>query len=211
MSQQQIERVVLVGTGAVAEEIVEIFGPERFVACFTDPAFAGQVRVDLPVVTEMEQLQGIVTHFVLAFSGQTARARLRERLIAMGLHPALPLISPTAQISPSAVLARGAAIGHFVCVGARACIGSDSLIMHSASIAHDSNIGADVFCGQGVKISGHARVGERSILGANAVVARSVVIGPDVEIASGAVCFRDVPDGYSAIGNPARLIPSIAI
>lgn len=205
MNQGATERIVLIGTGAVAEEIVEIFGAARFVACFTEPAFASQVRVDLPLMMQIEQLGSIASHFILGFSGHEARERLRQQLMAMGLRPALPLISPMAQVSPSAILARGAMIGHFACIGARAIIGSDTLIMHSASIAHDSMISNDVFIGQGAKISGHARIGERSSLGANAVVARSVLIGANVNIASGAVCFRDIHDGYSAIGNPARL------
>jgi acetyltransferase EpsM len=201
---------VLIGTGAVAEEVVEIFGSECFVGCFTDPAYADQVRVDLPVLTDLDRLARVATHFVLAFSGHAARARLRTRLLALGLQRAAPLVSPHAQVSPSAHLSPGAMIGHFVCVGPRTQVGSDTLVMHTASIAHDSVVGADVFCGQGSKISGHARVGERSVLGANAVVGRGVSIGADVELASGAICFRDVADRYRAIGNPARLIaPSI--
>ncbi|WP_156116942.1 hypothetical protein [Massilia sp. 9096] len=206
MTRPSAQKIVLIGTGAVAEEVVEIFGNERFVGCFTDPAYAAQVRVDLPVLTDIERLAQVATHFVLAFSGHAARARLRNHLLALGLQRAAPLVSPHAQVSPSAQLAPGAMIGHFVCVGPRTRIGSDTLVMHTASIAHDSLVGADVFCGQGAKISGHARVGERSVLGANAVVARSVSIGADVELASGSVCFRNVDDRYRAIGNPARLI-----
>lgn len=203
---QADERIVLIGTGAVAEEVVEIFGPGRFIGCFTDAAYAAQARVDLPVFTDIDQLADTATHFVLAFSGHDARERMRIRLLAQGLQRASPLISPHAVVSPSAQLASGAMIGHFVCVGPRTHIGNDTLIMHTASIAHDSRVGPDVFCGQGAKIAGHAQVGARSALGANAVVGRSVSIGADVDIASGAVCFRDVPDRYQAIGNPARLI-----
>ena len=200
------ERIALIGTGAVAEEVVQIFGADRFVACFTDAAYAAGARVDIPIVTDIERLPGVATHFVLGFSGHAARDRLRDRLLALGLRRAAPLVAPMAQVSPSAVLAPGVMIGHFVCVGPRVEIGADTLVMHTASIAHDSHVGADVFCGQGAKISGHARVGARSALGANAVVGRGVAIGADVDIASGAVCFRDVADGYRAIGNPARLV-----
>lgn len=206
MTPLEPERIVLIGTGAVAEEVVEIVGRERFVACFTDPAYASQARVDLPLITDIGRLPAIATHFVLAFSGHDARERMRSRLLALGLQRAAPLLSPRAQVSPSAQLARGTLIGHFVCIGPRTQIGSDTLIMHTASIAHDSHVGADVFCGQGAKISGHARVGDRSVLGANAVVSRGIAVGMDVEIASGAVCFRDIADGYRAIGNPARLM-----
>lgn len=206
MTLQADERIVLIGTGAVAEEVVEMFGPGRFVAYFTDPAFAAQSRVDLPVCTDIETLADTATHFVLALSGHDARARMRARLLAHGLQWASPLISPHAVVSPSAQLARGAMIGHFVCVGPRTHIGSDTLIMRTASIAHGSHVGTDVFCGQGAKIAGHARVDERTALGANAVIGRSVSIGADVDIASGAARFRNVPDHYRAIGNPARLI-----
>ena len=50
-------------------------------------------------------------------------------------------------------------------------------------------IGDDVDVGAGAKILGPVRVGDRAAIGANAVV------------------LRDVPDGHTAVGVPARILP----
>jgi serine O-acetyltransferase len=52
------------------------------------------------------------------------------------------------------------------------------------------DIGDDVFIGAGARVLGGIRIGDRAIIGANAVV------------------IQDVPDGATAVGVPARIIPA---
>lgn len=101
MTPPPAQKIVLIGTGAVAEEVVEIFGSECFVGCFTDPAYATQVRVDLPAVTDIERLAQVATHFVLAFSGHATRARLRNHLLALSLQSAAPGCGANYELGPS--------------------------------------------------------------------------------------------------------------
>jgi acetyltransferase-like isoleucine patch superfamily enzyme len=49
-------------------------------------------------------------------------------------------------------------------------------------------------------------VGARARIGANAVVLAGVRVGADAVVAAGAVVSVDVPDGATAMGNPARLV-----
>ncbi|KUR78194.1 hypothetical protein AQZ49_07625 [Novosphingobium sp. FSW06-99] len=50
------------------------------------------------------------------------------------------------------------------------------------------------------------RIGNGSWIGAGAVILGGVTIGMGCVIGAGAVVNRDVPDGWLAAGNPARLI-----
>jgi acetyltransferase-like isoleucine patch superfamily enzyme len=49
-------------------------------------------------------------------------------------------------------------------------------------------------------------VGESSLIGANAVIKPGVIIGSNVTIGAGSVVLRDIPDGETWAGNPARKI-----
>jgi acetyltransferase-like isoleucine patch superfamily enzyme len=53
---------------------------------------------------------------------------------------------------------------------------------------------------------GEARVGERSWVGAGATLIQGISIGADVTVGAGAVVIRDVPDGQTVVGVPARSI-----
>jgi maltose O-acetyltransferase len=47
-------------------------------------------------------------------------------------------------------------------------------------------------------------VGARTLIGLGAVVLPGIVIGSDCIIGAGSVVVRDVPDGATVYGNPAR-------
>ena len=62
-------------------------------------------------------------------------------------------------------------------------------------------------------IVGHAKIGRVNIgnnvfIGAESIVLPGVTIGNDVIIGAGSVVTKDIPDGYVAVGNPARIIAS---
>ncbi|MFQ5409765.1 MAG: DapH/DapD/GlmU-related protein, partial [Anaerolineales bacterium] len=50
----------------------------------------------------------------------------------------------------------------------------------------------------------------RAIIGANATVLPGVVVGAGVLVGAGAVVTRDVPPGAVVVGNPARVIGTVA-
>lgn len=50
-------------------------------------------------------------------------------------------------------------------------------------------------------------VGDDVFIGANAVILGGVKIGDRARIAANALVLSDVPEGYTAIGNPAKMVP----
>ncbi|HQW86326.1 MAG TPA: serine acetyltransferase [Flavobacteriales bacterium] len=55
--------------------------------------------------------------------------------------------------------------------------------------------------------SASPRFGDRVDIGANAVIIGPITVGDDAAIGAGAVVVKDVPAGYIAVGNPARILP----
>jgi len=96
---------------------------------------------------------------------------------------------------------------------AGACLG----LAHDANgviLSKDVVIGDDCTIFQQVTIgtiNGDRRspvIGDRVFIGAGAKILGPVTIGNDAMIGANSVVIRDVPDGATAVGVPARVIPS---
>jgi maltose O-acetyltransferase len=61
---------------------------------------------------------------------------------------------------------------------------------------------------EGLEFGRPVRIGRNVWIGGGAIILPGVSIGDDATIGAGAVVLRDVPEGCTAVGNPARLLPS---
>lgn len=76
-------------------------------------------------------------------------------------------------------------------------------------VAHDCVIGDFVTFAPGVRCNGRVHVGDYAYIGTNAVIREGALdkplyIGAGAVIGMGAVVTKDVPDGVTVVGNPAR-------
>lgn len=94
-------------------------------------------------------------------------------------------------------------------------IGRRLVIEHTGSIviSGDAVLGDDCILRHGVTIGlrhtnrrGSPVLGNRVDIGAGAKLLGPIRVGNDSAIGANAVVLCDVPDGYAAVGNPARLI-----
>ncbi|MFW7414169.1 serine O-acetyltransferase [Demequina sp. SO4-18] len=101
------------------------------------------------------------------------------------------------EIHPGATVGRRVFIDHGmgVVIGETAVIGNDVLLFHGVTLG-----GTTMSPGKR-----HPTVGDRVVIGAGAKVLGPVHIGCDARIGANAVLVKDVPDGATAVGIPAKI------
>lgn len=196
--------VLLIGAGALARDIIDLVGADRFAAAYVDPQFAVASVSGVPVVTSWEEARQRASHYILATSNIAHREIARRLATAAALLPAPAVISALARIASDARIGAGCVVGHFAVIGPTAHLGEDTLVMHSAIVAHDSVVEeCSVICA-GACVNGNVRIGPRCFIGPNAVLVPKLQFGHDSVVAAGAACFRDAPAHSFLVGNPAR-------
>lgn len=113
-------------------------------------------------------------------------------------------ISPSAYIHPSATIGEGTFIWQNVVVGSDAQIGRHVICQSFAIIGHDNVVGDYCIFDTQANCCGFVTIGDRTALHTGAKVAPHVSIGSDVTLGIGSVVIRDVKDGQTVFGNPAR-------
>ena len=94
-------------------------------------------------------------------------------------------------------------------------VGPRLQIVHGFALVinEDSILGADVVVRQGVTIGnkgdggGSPSIEDGVSIGSGACILGEVTLGARARVGSNAVVLSDVPQGYTVVGNPGRLIP----
>lgn len=144
---------------------------------------------------------------VVAIGHATTRLHWIQQLQAARY--SLPvLIHPTAWVSPSAQIGPASVVFAQAVVQAQATIGIGTIFNTGSSADHDTQLAEGVHICPGARLAGEVHVGPRSWIGIGASVIHQVCIGSDVTVGAGAAVLRDLPDGVTAVGVPARILSS---
>jgi sugar O-acyltransferase (sialic acid O-acetyltransferase NeuD family) len=91
-------------------------------------------------------------------------------------------------------------------VASEASLGEACIVNTSASVDHDCVLGKGVHIGPGARLAGEVQVGDYSFVGTGAVILPRITIGKNVVVGAGAVVTKDIEDGLTFVGNPAKLL-----
>jgi sugar O-acyltransferase (sialic acid O-acetyltransferase NeuD family) len=194
------------GHGQVVADIIRTSCGELSLAGFIDdrPELAGKLVAGVPVLGRLPDVPRVAADaFVIAIGDNAARAQIAAELRASG-RPLAMVHHPHASIAADASIGEGTMISAGAIVVTAAHIGRGAILNTGCTIDHHCRIGDFVHVAPGVHIGGEVSIGDLTLVGIGAVVAPRCRIGAGCTVGAGAVVIRDVANGATVVGVPAR-------
>jgi sugar O-acyltransferase (sialic acid O-acetyltransferase NeuD family) len=115
------------------------------------------------------------------------------------------LIHPNTMISCDSKIGKGVIISEFCSIHNNVEIADNVLIQPFCCIGHDIKINKNSVVSTMANIGGSSIIGEEVYLGMNCAILQKITIENKSIVSMGAVVYRNVKQGTTVIGNPARV------
>jgi len=198
MAKKDMKSILIVGNGGMARALLDLiqFSGNLNVAGFYWES--GEELCGLPIFNRIDDVDPD-TGLVLGMLIPTHRKQHVEQL---GKDRFVSVLDGF--ISQTATIEDGAVVVHDSYVMSLAHVGAFAHIHTHAIIGHDCVIGEYTFVGPASILGGRSNVGSSCRIGMGSLVLPDVVIGDNVTVAAGTVVTKNVEQGITVSGNPAR-------
>jgi sugar O-acyltransferase (sialic acid O-acetyltransferase NeuD family) len=206
-------RIILVGGGKLAGLIYSVFKDRYDFIGYVDDVFrCAYVEStyglnNLGTSDDLPQLAESGAQAVVAIMDVAARRKYGDLLKKAGFTLA-SLIAETAIVSADAILGQGCIIRHNAVVSPQVRLGDNTVVSDGVYVGHDSIIGENVYIAPGVNINGSVTINKNTFVGTGAVILPHVKVGEDCIIGASSCVHKDVPDGTTVSGVPAKSMAS---
>ncbi len=206
--------MLIIGAKGLAKEVLEIFHQKNELEnlyFYDDISMDVQDKLfgQFPILRNIEQVVALFKtdpNFTIGVGNPKLRFKLYNQFKAIG-GEMISTISHLAlignygtSIASGTIIMAGTVITNDVKIG-KAC-----LINPNCTISHDTLIGDFVVVSPGVQITGSCKIGDFCTIGTNATILPKIKLGNNVIIGAGAVVTKDVEDGLTVVGIPAKLL-----
>lgn len=142
--------------------------------------------------------------FIVATEEPTLRYILANKIKDTGYKMAT-LIDKTAIVSPTAKLLPGCIVGAGAIISSDAVLDENCMVLYQAIVGHHAHVGKNTVICPKSTVGGYSNVGDNCFIGIGSSMKQGVNLGKDVIVGMGSMVFRDVEDGGTVVGNPARV------
>ena len=170
------------------------------------------VRSDIQAIFDRDPAVESVAEVWLAYPGFHAvlAHRLTHRLWRANWRLLARFLSHFARFLSGVEIHPGAQIGQgfFIDHGTGVVIGETSEIGDNVTLYHGVTLGGiapAVDSSAQVDQKRHPTIGNAAIIGSGAQVLGPITVGANARVGANAVVLRDVPEGATVVGNPARI------
>ncbi len=206
-------KIILLGGGGHAKVLIDVIEDQDQykIVGILDPLLKVGIEVSRIRVLGKDNMiselyDGGVQYASICIAGVKDN-RKREKLFEMLKNAdfSLPsLIHTNTVVSGKARVSDAVQIMPGALINSNAVIGKNTIIDTGAIIEHDCRIGSHAHICPGVIVCGEVCVGDRVFIGAGTTIIQGIKIGDDSIVGAGSVVVKDVLNGTTVMGVPAK-------
>ena len=215
-----MQRAIGIGAGGHAKVVVEIvkLAKEYDVVGLLDanPAKLGTELLGVQVLGDDSLLpklfeEGTRNAFMAlgSLGNSDLRSKVFEKLRSLGFN-VIAAIHPSAIVSGDAKVGVGLTLMAGSIINPGTTIGDNVIINTGVVVDHDCIIGNHVHLATAARLSGGVTVGNGSHIGAGATIRQGIAIGTNAIVGAGAVVVKNVPNGVTVVGVPAKIYQGVS-
>lgn len=204
--------MIIIGAGGHASEILDILSENQKNNCYLYDDFTKDIAPFLnkvPVCTNMEHASQLLKknpEFVIGIGNVKFRKKLSDMFLAAGGELTSTISNLAFCSKQQTTIGIGVNIMAYAFVSAGVSIGEGSLINARAHLHHKVIIGDYCEVSPGAILLGNVKLGNFVQIGAGAILLPGIVIANYAIIGAGAVVTKNVEEGITVVGNPAKKI-----
>lgn len=206
--------MLIAGAGGHSIELLEVLRSNHYrgrISFFDDVNISetGLLFSKYKILSSAGEVVSYFMHnpdFCIGVGNPINRKFIAEKMTRLGGN-LVSIISNDALIGGNdVVLGNGLNIMQAAVITSSTQIGLGSLIHINASVHHNTIIGDYCELSPGCRILGGVLMGSFVSIGSNAVVMRNITIGDGAVVGAGAVVTKNIPEGITVVGVPARKV-----
>ncbi len=201
------ESIAIIGAGGHAKVVIGTLQAAGLsaAAVFDDnPSVWNTEILGVPVLGAVNRLaEEGYSRAVIAIGDNATRRRLSVQLRGVEW---VSVVHPRTWIHPSVRIGAGTVVFAGVVIQPEARIGNHVILNTGATVDHECIIHDYAHVAPGVHLAGRVEIGEGAFIGIGSSVIQCRKVGAWAVIGAGAAVVRDIPDGVTAVGVPARVL-----
>jgi sugar O-acyltransferase (sialic acid O-acetyltransferase NeuD family) len=207
-----VKSVLVLGAGGHGQIVADILLAMAREGCAVeavgflddDASLHGKTFLGIPVLGPRSALRSFHHDSLVVAIGDN---RKRSLIVREVLESGERLVSA---IHPKAVIARDVSVGagSMICAGVvvntATFIGEAAILNTGSTVDHHNAVGPYSHIAPGAHLGGNVTIAEGAFIGIGAAILPRCRVGAWATVGGGAAVTRDVPDGQTVVGVPAR-------
>ncbi len=208
-----MEKLIIIGAGGYAKSVLDSVDYYNYkVEGFLDEFTREKEHLGHPVLwRSLDEVERPNEYFYFIAIGNNMRRKIWfDRLVSRKLR-LINVVDKSAIISPAAKIGNGCFFGKMSVVNSMASIGDNCIINTKSLVEHGCIVHNHANISTNAVINGDVEIGEGTFVGTSSTTIGQKKVGEWSTIGAGAVVIRDVGDGVTVAGVPAKVIKNSAM
>lgn len=205
-----MDDLLLLAASGLAREVIAASHADWRIAGILDddPTMHGTLLSGVEVIGGVELAARRTESLLVCVGSGVGRAAIVHRLAGLGVEDDryASMVDDTVRVPAGCPVGAGSVLLPGVVITADARIGRHVVIMPNVTVTHDNVLDDFVTIAAGASLGGFVRLGRASYIGMNASIRQGLSVGRGATVGMGSAVLRDVPDGETWVGVPARAI-----